>query len=377
MRLVVMGPGHPFRGGIAVTTTDLVRALVERGHQVSFLTPRRQYLQRLYPGGDDRDPEACEELECAERCLDPMWPPAWAAARSRALALDASVWLLPFWTWAWAGWWRFVLSGSIRRPPAVAIVHNLVDHDAQALQWTAADLVLNRCDGLFTHASVMARGLRERYREVPVAQHPLPLPGVTRSQRPSREECRRALGIEGSELLAVSVGFIRRYKGLDVLVKAFAHLNEGSRWRLLVAGEAWGGVGEELDALVDRHRLRARVEVRLGWVAEGMLDTILTAADLVVLPYRAASQSAVAPLALAHGLPVLSTAVGGLPDVVVDGHNGRLVPPDDPAALAGALEGLGEAELQRLRQGARERALQLTWGSYATALEMLIDRAVS
>ena len=91
----------------------------------------------LYPGGDDRDPAACPPLPGTRRCLDPFAPWSWRAARALALAAAADAWVVPYWTWAWAGWWSFLLQGHLR-PPAVAVVHNPADHQARTLQRLAA-----------------------------------------------------------------------------------------------------------------------------------------------------------------------------------------------------------------------------------------------
>ena len=108
MRLTVFGSGHPFRGGVARATTDLVGSLEARGHEMLFLTPRRQYPGWLYPGGDDRDPDACPRLDCAEAILDPLQPLSWPRARRRALDHRSDAWIVPYWTWAWAGLWRWL-----------------------------------------------------------------------------------------------------------------------------------------------------------------------------------------------------------------------------------------------------------------------------
>ena len=372
-RLVVLGPGHPFRGGIAKTTTELVRSLIRRGHNVTFLTPLRQYPRRLYPGGDDRDPEACPEVEGARALLDPFAPPSWPGVRAQIRALAGDAWIFPYWTWAWAPWWRFLLAGgSSRRCPAVAVVHNPIDHDAGVLQRLAARLVLRRCEGLFTHAASLAEGLRNAYRDGSVGSFPLPPPAPF--TLPGRLAARRSLGLPEGGLVALFLGLIRPYKGVDVLLDAAARLGESSPWRFLVAGEPWGALGGELEHRVEELDLSERVRLDLGWVPEDRVPTYLAAADLVVLPYRAGSQSAVASMALAHGMPVLSTRVGGLPELVKDGVNGVLVPPGNPEALAAALVGLDDSRLAALAAGARAAAGKLTWDGYAAALEDLLAR---
>jgi 2-deoxystreptamine N-acetyl-D-glucosaminyltransferase/2-deoxystreptamine glucosyltransferase len=100
----------------------------------------------------------------------------------------------------------------------------------------------------------------------------------------------------------------------------------------------------------------------------------LAAADVLVLPYLRGSQSAVAPLALASGLPVVTTAVGGVPEIVVDGENGLVVPAGDPAAITAALESLSRERLSVLSAGASRSAERLSWDDYAAGLESLIQR---
>jgi len=371
-RLVVFGPGHPFRGGVARTTTELVRSLQARGHDVHFLTPRRQYPGWLYPGGSDLDREACARLDNAEAALDPLNPLSWFESRRRALALDGDAWIIPYWTWAWAGLWRFLLRSQ--RPPAVAVVHNPADHDAGFHQGVAARLVLGRCQALFTHARALEEGLAAAYPGVATASYPLPPPGL--ETLPSRDEARATLGVPTDCRVALFLGLIRPYKGVDLLLEAIARLPAGSDWFLVVAGEPWGNLGDPLSQQVRRLGISDRVRLEFGWVPEPEVPRLLAAADLVVLPYRSGSQSAVAPLALGAGVPVLSTAVGGLPEVVRHGVDGWLVAPGSVTELTHALEELDRPRLATLADGARQGRSRFTWDGYAEALEGLLENVV-
>lgn len=373
MRLTVLGPGHPFRGGIATTTTAMVQALADGGHQVRFLTPRRQYPRRLFPGRDDRDPAACPAVPGAEAVLDPLWPLAWPAARRCAANRPAEAWLLPYWTWPWAGWWRFLLA-AVGRPPAVAVAHNPVDHDGGVLRRLAARLVLARCDGLFTHGRALAAELAGGYPGVPIGS--CPLPPSSRFVLPERAAARRALGLPAERRLALFWGLVRPYKGVDLLLEAFAQLPEEARdWYLLVAGEPWGEAASVLPRMVASLGLGERVRLDLRWVPQAEIARLLAAADLLVLPYRAGSQSAVAPIALAHGLPVLATAVGGLPELVHDGLNGMVVEPGSAAALAAALAVLDRQRLAAFAAAASGSVP--TWQEYAARLIAVVEAAIA
>jgi len=373
MRLTVFGSGHPYRGGIARTTTDLVHGLEARGHDVLFLTPRRQYPKWLFPGANDRDPDACRRLDCAEVMLDPLQPFSWPGSRRRALEHEADAWILPYWTWAWSGLWRWLLRG--RRPPVVAVAHNPADHGAGILQRSAARSVLRRCDAVFTHARILEEELAAAYPGVPTASHPLPPPEL--GELSSREEARRQLDLPADRKVALFLGIIRSYKGIDLLFEAISRQPVDRNWFLVVAGEPWDDLGPAIGKQVRALGIEDRVRLRLGWVPEAEVPLLLAAADLVVLPYRSGSQSAVAPLALAAGLPVLSTRVGGLSEVVQNGINGVLVEPGSVDELATALEQLNHEKLAALAAGARESRSRLTWDGYAEALESLLEQVKS
>lgn len=373
MRLIVFGSGHPFRGGVARTTTELVRALEARGHEMLFLTPRRQYPAWLFPGRNDRDPDACPRLDCAESVLDPLNPLSWPGTRRRALAFAADAWVLPYWTWAWAGLWRWLLRDD--RPPVVAVVHNPADHDSRVGQRLAAQMVLRRCQALFTHARVLEGVLKSTYPGRLSASHPLPPPAI--GPLPARDEARAGLGLPRDRRVALFLGLIRPYKGVDLLLDALALLPPGNNWFLVVAGEPWGDAESRLRRQVHDLGLGDRVRLDLGWVPEREVPALLAASDLVVLPYRSGSQSAVAPLALAAGVPVLSTRVGGLPEIVVDGKSGVLVAPRSVAELAAALVELDRSKLETLAVGACEVRARFSWDGYAAALEELLLRIES
>lgn len=366
-RLLVVGPSWPLRGGIARTTTLLAQALAEAGSLAGFLTPERQYPRRLYPGASDVDPDACPRLPQARRCFGVLEPWTWRKAVGEGRIVSADALVLPYWTWVWAPFER-----SLARRlglPVVAVVHNPADHDASRLARLSAAWVLGRADAYFCHARAVERQVLGRFPGRPTAVHPLPADAPPRADRAA---ARARLGVADGSVAILCFGLIRPYKGVDVLLEAFASLPRELPMTLLLAGEPWGDKGISLAERLARPDLAGRVRARLEWVPEQEAGEWFAAADAAVLPYLAATGSAVAAQALGAGLPVVGTLVGGIAEVVEEGRNGLLVPPADPAALAGALRRLtAPGVLARLATGAAAVAARWTWRSYAEALSGL------
>lgn len=362
-RLVLIGPSHPFRGGIARTTTALAGALAARGALALFLTPRRQYPRWLYPGGADVDPRACPRLDLADRCYGVLEPWTWRTLRRRIDAAAPDALVVPYWTWVWAPLVRAVASWG---RPVISVAHNPADHDAGRLERWAARAVLARSRGFLCHAGSVATALGASYPSARLAVHPLP---PDRLPLPGREGARRQLGVPDDATTFLAFGLLRPYKGTDVLLEAFAGLPEDGRAVLLLAGEPWGAVAVDLQRRLADPRLSGRVIAALRWIPEEEAPVWFAAADVAVLPYRAATGSAVAAQALGAGLPVIASRVGGLAEVIGDGDSGVLVPPGDSAALAVALERLtAPGERARLARGAERAAARSSWDAYAAAL---------
>ena len=351
----------------------MAAALERRGSLAAFLTAARQYPRYLYPGTRDIDPGACPRLAFAEPSFGVFQPLSWRrlAARLRAAGADAVV--LPYWTAAWAPMEAWLARAAL--PPLVGIVHNPCDHDAGWLARRAAALVLSRCRAFLCHARSVAASLDQHYPGRDIAVHPLATESTACADRTAS---RARLGLAPDSLALLSFGLIRPYKGVDVLVEAMTLLPAGSAAVLLLAGEPWGPLDAATRTRLERLSGAGRAVTRLEWVPEEEVPAWLAAADAMVLPYRAATGSAVAAQALAHGLPIVASAVGGLGEVVEEGRNGLLVPPADAPALAAAIARLGDPALRkRLAAGARAAAAAWSWDSYAACLESLVGRAVA
>jgi glycosyltransferase involved in cell wall biosynthesis len=350
VRIAIVGPTYPYKGGGAQHTTELAHRLAALGHDVVIESWRAQYPSFLYPGQQTiSTPEGTPYPKTARR-LDWRRPDGWVAAGRRLRSADLVVLavLSPVQVPAYLG----ILAGLRRRARIVALCHNVLPHERKPYDEPLMKALLKRVDGVLAHSGQqagLARGLTGK--PVAVAALPPHLPSTT-AERSSTVH-RRLLFF----------GIVRPYKGLDLLLRA---LPEGVS--LTVAGEFWGGL-EETKALIGELGLGDRVELRPGYVAAEDVPRLFAAADALVLPYRNATASQNVWLGHEHGVPVIATRVGALADHVTDGVDGLLVPPGDVGALRDAIERFyASGEPERLRSGVKAVDPEPFWSAYAGTL---------
>ncbi|GGO75843.1 glycosyltransferase family 4 protein [Nonomuraea cavernae] len=350
MRIAIVGPTYPYKGGGAQHTTELAHRLAALGHDVVIESWRAQYPSFLYPGQQTISAPEGTPYPATLRELDWRRPDGWFAAGRRLRSADLVVLavLSPVQVPAYLG----ILAGLRRGARTVALCHNVLPHERKPYDRPLMKALLKRVDGVLAHSEQQAALARElTSRPVSVAGLPPHLPST------------HATPGTGVHHRLLFFGIVRPYKGLDLLLRA---LPEGVG--LTVAGEFWGGL-DGTKALVDELGLADRVELRPGYVAAEDVPELFARADALVLPYRQATASQNVWLGYEHGVPVIATRVGALADHVTDGVDGLLVEPGDVGALRQAIERFyASGEPERLRSGVKAVDPEPFWSAYTGAL---------
>jgi glycosyltransferase involved in cell wall biosynthesis len=335
-RYALIGPTYPYRGGIAHYTTLLAQTLRER-HEVLFISFSQQYPTWLFPGRSDRDPSERPLRANAEYLLNPLNPLSWWRTLRRLRKWEPEVVVIPWWVPFWAPAWSVVGRGVKRlpsRPKVLFICHNVLPHEQDKLSFLMPwlmRLTLAPGDGFILHAASDAQILRRLLPQAHCRVTPIP----TYAALGDQEAVALPISLPTDRPLLLFAGFVRPYKGLGVLLEAMALLERPLH--LLVSGEFWQGAAT-YEAQIARLDLGEKVTLWDEYLPDELLAACLRRADVVVLPYRSATQSAVVQMAFGQGKPVITTNVGGLAEVIDHERTGLVVPPENPAALAAAIE---------------------------------------
>jgi glycosyltransferase involved in cell wall biosynthesis len=369
VRIAIVGPAHPYKGGPAQHATTFAHHLAGAGHQVALESWSAQYPAFLYPGQLTVDQPEVPLFPGTRRALAWYRPDTWwrcgrRLARQRFDAVVLFVYT-PVQVPAYLTLAKAARMGGCK---VIALCNNVLPHERSKVDKLLMRALLRRADALVVHSAeqaALAATLTGAPVEVaalpPHAPHTAPAPaaGSAAAPQPPRNHL-------------LFFGIVRRYKGVDVLLRALDAA--AAKVSLTIAGEIWDG-RDDLLKLISDLGLRDRVELTGGYVPAGDLPELFAAADALVLPYRSGTASQNALIAFDFGLPVIATRAGAIADAVTDDVNGLLCAPDDAGDLARAIGRLYEpGVLERLRGGVRPVDPEPLWRDYVAAVEQAASR---
>jgi D-inositol-3-phosphate glycosyltransferase len=362
--VVILGPAHPLRGGGMSTFNErLARAFMEAGHQTTIYTFSLQYPGFLFPGKTQySDEEAPAGLDIRVR-VNSVNPLNWIGTgrelkRLRPDLLVIRYWL-PFMAPCLGTIARIVRKNKHTR--VVAITDNVIPHEKRPGDNLLTKYFLRPVHAFVTLSESVKKDLINfgiRPERIAHCQHPL---YDNFGEPVSREQARQTLGLDQQEKLVLFFGFIRDYKGLDLLMKAFACKGLADKpIKLLVAGEFYEKSGP-YEQLEKQFGLQGRIYWHTHFIPNHLVKYYFCAADIVAQPYKSATQSGVTQIAYHYELPMLVTRVGGLPEMVPHMKAGLVVDPE-PDAIARALSDFFEGSLQEaLKEGIKIEKRRFSW----------------
>lgn len=343
-KIVIIGPAYPLRGGLATFDECLARAFQAEGHEVRLITFSLQYPNFLFPGKTQySDDPAPEDLDI-QVCINSINPFNWFSVGRQIARLKADMVICRFWL-PFMGASLGTILRLIRRnhhSRIMGLIDNIIPHEKRIGDRPLAQYFTAACDAFV----VMSRAVEQEmktFSQAPTTYIPHPIYD-NYGEKMSREAALSYLNLPTEQRYILFFGFIRRYKGLDLLLEALDIVRRtpsGERvknWdiKLIIAGEFYDDETYYKNIITSKG-LENQLILKTDFIPSGDVRAYFGAADLIVQPYRTATQSGISQIAYHFEKPMLVTNVGGLPEIVPHGEAGYVVEPD-PLSIAAAIQ---------------------------------------
>ncbi len=339
MKIALVGPAYPLRGGNALFVAHLYDALAGR-HQVNVISFSRLYPELLFPGVRQNDISGfAMKQHPSEALIDSVNPFTWMKAARRIVQLNPDILVFTWWN-PFFGLLVKTIASAFKRAtgrPVVIVAENVVSHEGRWIDLFLTKMALRQADRFIVLSQVVENQIKKLFNKTKVFRSSLPVYDCYQIEDAlTSEKAKEQLGVEGKNVI-LFFGYIRAYKGLMNLIEAFpAVCREVPKAHLLIVGEFYDDPKPYHEAMKNLS-IESSVTLVAEYVANEKVHLYFTAADVVVLPYNEATQSGILSIAYGFAKPVIATDVGGLAELVEDGKTGYIVPPHDGRKLSDAI----------------------------------------
>ncbi len=369
MKIVILGPAYPYRGGIALFDDRLTAELQAMGHEVEEWTFTLQYPGFLFPGTTQFSEDPAPEGITTVRKMNSINPLNWIKVGRQLRKMKPDLIVVAFWLPFMAPCQGTIarIARRNRHTRVTGLVHNMIPHEHRPGDKLFARYFANSVDGYVAMSDAVLADI-DRFdttRPRVFCRHPL---YDNFGQHATREESLQFLGLDPQYRYMLFFGLIRDYKGLDVLLQAYADPRlRQENVRLIVAGEFYSG-SEKYFEMEKQLGLEGLIVWKSDFVPNSEVRYCFGAADLIVQPYKSATQSGVAQIAYHFEKPMLVTNVGGLAEIVPDGVAGYVVEPDVTQIADRLVDFFGSNRKDQFTEGLRQEKKKYSWTNMARSV---------
>ena len=373
MKIIIVGTTYPFRGGLAAFNERLAREYIQQGHEVEIFTFSLQYPSFLFPGKTQFSSEEAPTDLKINRTINSVNPLSWLLTGRKIKKLNADKVIFCYWM-AFIAPCFGTIARIVRSPKTeiVALIHNMIPHEPTILDKLFPKYFVNAMDGFVAMADLVIEDVKHfdaNSKPKIVSPHPI---YDHYGALLDKKDAAIKLGLYDQNAYILFFGFIRQYKGLDLLLEAFA--DERLRkfpLKLIVAGEFYENPEPYLSQIA-KLKLGNFVELRTVFIPDSEVRNYFSVADIVAQPYRTATQSGVSQIAYHFEKPMLVTHVGGLAEIVPHGKVGYVVDVE-PAQIADALVDFYENKRSdEFIENIKTEKLKYAWSQMTEAINNLM-----
>ncbi len=371
---IFVGPAHPYRGGLSFFNEMLVRVFNARGIRAKIYTFRLQYPSFLFPGKTQYSDTPAPDDVTIERRVNTVNPFNWWRVGRCIRREQPDTLIVRYWLPLMAPCFGTICRIARRNghTKILALLDNVIPHEHRPFDRTFTKYFIVCVDGFIYMSAQVKADLEQFTTSKPALFSPHPLFDVYGEPAERAEACAR-LGLDPALQYSLFFGYVRDYKGLDLLIDAWAELKKRGKLnekRLIVAGEYYGNK-EKYMAQIVRNDLTDKVLIFDEFIPDNAVRDYFSVADLVIQPYKTATQSGVTQVAYHFGVPMIVTNVGGLAEIVPDGKAGYVVD-TQPESIANAVERFyDENRSEEFRRNIQTEKKRFSWEAMAEQFENL------
>ena len=364
MKIVILGTAWPYRGGLAAFNERLAKQFILEGHEVEVLTFTLQYPSFLFPGKTQFSQEAAPEGITIRRAIHSCNPLNWLRVGKRlqkeAPDMVISCYWMAFFAPCYGMIQKLVKKNGTTR--CIALVHNMIPHEPSILDKLFAPFYVKQTDGFVALSDSVVKDIAKLDKaNKPKTFSPHPVYDHYGESMGKEDAC-QALGLDEKKNYMLFFGLVRAYKGLDWLLDAFGQVKDDLKdLQLIIAGEFYEDE-DKYRAQIETNGLKDRVIVKNEFVADADLCKYFGAADLIVQPYKSATQSGVTQVAFHFEKPCLVTNVGGLSEIIHDGKMGYACEPKVEAIAQSLKDYYGNDRQEAFTEYLKEEKKKYEWG---------------
>lgn len=376
-RIFIVGTAYPLRGGLAAYNERLGRAFIKRGDDVTIYTFSLQYPEIFFPGKSQYSNEPIPGDLNINKTINSVNPLTWVetgkAIRDEKPDIVIIKYWLPFMAPALGTIARIIRKNKHTR--VIAIFDNIIPHEHRIGDKSLSRYFTGSVDGFIAMSKAVYNDLSIFDNNKPRLLSPHPLYdhyGKKREKLTAREE----LDLERDRKYLLFFGFIRKYKGLDLMLKAMSYLKRKRKDVVLIVAGEFYTKPDEYYRLIDELELEKNVIMQTDFIPDSKVGAYFSAADLAVQPYKAATQSGVTQIAYHFEKPMIVTDVGGLGELIPDGKVGYVTPVEEQALAEAINRYFEEGKEQEFVANIKEEKKKYSWDTLLENIDKL-DKQIS
>lgn len=365
MRIAILSPIYPYRGGIAQFSAMLYQELVKEGHEVEAFNFKRLYPDFLFPGKTQYVEEGDNAVKVESlRILDSINPFTYSKTVKALRDFKPDVLVIAYWMSFFVPGYAHIANRMKKHCKVITLIHNAIPHEPRFFDKPMASLFFRQSDGFIVMSDTVKDDLLQLCPGARFLLKPHPLYDQF-GDKIEPEIARKELELDPEKKTILFFGLIRDYKGLDLLIDAFGRLDD--TYQMIIAGESYGSF-DKYEEQISRTKHPDQIKVLNRYISDADVPLLFSAADVCVLPYRSATQSGIISVAYHFETPLIATRVGGLNESIEKQGVGLMVPEINAMSIAETIRHFFSIDPAVFAENFNREKEKLSWQSFCQSL---------